>query len=166
MRKRVPTLTRPNEFAGASGQPGDGRTAAAGAGLTGRRALLYAAALSTLACCGLLRPPTAVAACNPKTADVFFSVPGHNTADFEKPADGCAQPWLSYIERTAHIKIWVNYGGTYHNIQTTKCEEGFHTCNLASNWSTACEGGSCNNHKFHLQWEEGEAVEMFAILDR
>ncbi len=126
---------------------------------------LYAAVLAAFVGCGLLRPPAATAeplVCTPKTVFVFFSLGHGNSTHFEKTADGCAQPWLSYIERTANIKMWVEWSGAWHDIQTTKCE-GEHTCNLASNWSTACEGASCNYHKFHLQ--EAAEEEDFAELN-
>jgi hypothetical protein len=170
MRQTLPSLTRPPSPTrpfrhGVSGRSWEVSTTVSRC----RWVLVYAALLATIVACGLLRPPAAGAepfVCNPEFRIVHFSLPGHNTAEFTKKADGCAQPWLSYIERTAHIRMWVFWKGSYHDIQETRCEKGEHTCNLASNWGSACNGNgtSCNEDPFHLQWVEGEAPEMEAEL--
>jgi len=170
MRKRVLSLTRPTSSARPFRHGGGGRSSAVAAASTWRRIPLYAAVLAAFVGCCMLRPPAASAeplACHFTTKFVYFSLAGHNTAEFKKEADGCAQPWLSYIERTAHIRMWVFWSGAYHDIQETKCEKGEHTCELASNWLKACNGNdtSCNYDPFHLQWVEGEASEMEAELN-
>jgi hypothetical protein len=116
--------------------------------------LLVAIAAVSVSCSFL---PTATASagplvCSPEEHVVSFSEAGHNSATFKKRADGCAQPWLSYIAETAIIKLWVEIGGSYHNLTNTECVAGGGTCDLDSSWGTACEGESCNGHKFHLQW--------------
>jgi hypothetical protein len=141
------------------------RGSAASACSTCRRMSLYAAVLAAFLGCGLLRAQAASAeplVCSPSTHNVFFSVGEGNSTTFEKTADGCAQPWLSYLERSANIRLWVRYSGGYHDIQSTSCTAGEHTCNLASDWSTACNGATCNGHEFHLQ--EAAEKEDFAVL--
>lgn len=134
-----------------------------------RHTPLAVATAAVLVSCSFLPVATASAGplvCKPAEHDVFFTEPDHNSATFEKGNDGCAQPWLSYIEEKATIKLWVQYGGAYHNLTNTECPAGSGTCDLDPSWGSACEGGSCNGHKFHLQWanyKEGDIT--FAELN-
>lgn len=134
-----------------------------------RRLPLVAAIAALGISCSFLPAATASAEpllCEPEGAEVFFSQAGHNSATFEKIADGCAQPWLSYIAETAIIKLWVDIGGGYHNLTNTECVKGFGTCDLDPGWGSDCEGASCNNHKFHLQWANyKEGDDTYALLN-
>jgi hypothetical protein len=135
-----------------------------------RRIAVYVAIAAAFAGCSLLPGTTASASplvCSPETHNVDFGVAGHNTQNFTKEADGCAQPWLSYISRSASIRVWVKWSGGWHNIDTTPCGEGFGTCNLANNWGSACNGNgtTCNGDEFHIQWGDPvEGVELKATL--
>lgn len=134
-----------------------------------RRIPLVVATAAVLVSCSFLPVATASAGplvCKPAEHEVFFTEPGHNSTTFEKGNDGCAQPWLSWIEETATIKLWVEIKGSYHNLTNPECRAGSGPCDLDSSWGSDCGGGSCNGHKFHIQWanyKEGDIT--FAELD-
>jgi hypothetical protein len=88
---------------------------------------------------------------------VQFNQGEGKSQNFEKKADGCEGPYLSYLKTAETIETYARWENAFHKIGVVHCNAGKgKMCKLVSDWSTACNGTTCNLREFHIQTQDRE----------